>query len=67
MFLSKEGVALEKRGAVMILCIWAPFAMLGYLQQQDLSIYFNSIGLAAAFTILGIDVKDAKNIVLKKK
>ncbi|MCA9360085.1 hypothetical protein KC850_03545 [Candidatus Kaiserbacteria bacterium] len=49
-FFSKNEITLEKQAALVILYIWLTFLMIAYMQDKELSIFFNSAGLGATFT-----------------
>lgn len=64
-FLSKQEVVLEKRVALLILASWLCFMMLSYLQDKDLSIFFNAAGMGAVGNLLGIET--SKLLGIKRK
>ena len=66
LFLSKKGVTLEKRVSLVVLGVWLSFATIGYLQDQELSIFFNAIGSTAFCNLIGVSLADfAANILSK--
>lgn len=66
-FLSKQEVILEKRVALVILVSWLSFMMLSYLQDKELSIFFNAAGMGAVGNLLGIKTSELLTGVIKKK
>lgn len=66
-FLSKHEVALEKRVALVILASWLSFMMLSYLQDKELSIFFNAAGMGAVGNLLGIKTSELVSGIIKKK
>lgn len=56
--LARNEVALEKRVALLILVSWLAFAMLAYLQDKELSVFFNAAGLGAVGNLLGIKASE---------
>ena len=67
LFLSRRQIALDKRIAILILGSWMGFAMIAYLQERELSIFFNSAGLGAVGNLLGIKTGEFVDNVLKRK
>lgn len=66
-FLSKHEVQLEQRVAMVILVSWLSFMMLSYLQNKELSIFFNAAGMGAVGNLLGIKTSEMISGVLRRK
>lgn len=66
-FFSKNEITLEKQVALLILFSWLAFAMIAYLQDKELSIFFNSAGLGAVGNLLGIKTSELVSNVIKRK
>ena len=66
-FFSKNEITLEKQVALLILFSWLAFAMIAYLQDRELSIFFNSAGLGAVGNLLGIKTSELVSNVIKRK
>ena len=66
LLLSKEGVNLDKRVAFLILTSWLSFAMLAYVQDKELSIFFNAAGMGAVGNLLGIKTSEIVRSVTKR-
>ena len=64
--LSKHEVSLEKRVAMLILLCWMSFAMVAFLLDRDLSIFFNSAGLGAVGNLLGIKTSEWFSSFIRK-
>jgi len=63
----KKDVSLEKQVAVIILFSWLAFAMLAYLQDKELSIFFNASGIGAVGNLLGIKTSEMVSGLIKRK
>lgn len=66
-FLSKHEVQLEKRVALVILVSWLSFMMMSYLQDKELSIFFNAAGMGAVGNLLGIKTSELVGSFIKKR
>lgn len=66
LFLSKHDTSLEKQVALLILVSWMAFAMIAYLQNKELSIFFNAAGMGAVGNLLGIKTSELVGGILKK-
>lgn len=58
LFLSRKGVTLEKRVSLIVLGVWLSFATIAYVQERELSIFFNAIGSTAFCNLIGVSVAD---------
>ena len=67
MALSRSEVVFEKRVALAILVGWISFSMLAYLQDKELSIFFNAAGMGAVGNLLGIKTSELVRGFLPKK
>lgn len=65
-FLSKHETSLEKQVALLILASWLSFAMIAYLQDKDLSIFFNAAGMGAVGNLLGIKTSELIGGIIKR-
>lgn len=65
--MSKHEVVLEKRVAMVILVSWLSFMMLSYLQDRELSIFFNAAGMGAVGNLLGIKTSELVSQFLPNK
>lgn len=65
--MSKHEVSLEKRVAVVILGAWLSFMMISYIQDKELSIFFNAAGMGAVGNLLGIKTSELIGGFLKRK
>jgi len=65
--LAKNEVVFEKRVALLILTSWLAFAMLAYLQDRELSLFFNAAGMGAVGNLLGIKTSELIGGFIKKK
>lgn len=66
-FFSKKEITLEKQVALLILFSWLAFAIIAYLQERELSIFFNSAGLGAVGNLLGIKTSEMISGLIKRK
>lgn len=67
-FLLHRGeVAMEKRVAIVILISWLSFMMMSYLQDKELSIFFNAAGMGAVGNLLGIKTSELVAGIIKRK
>ena len=71
MFLTRQGVTLEKRVSMIVLGAWLCLAIIAYLQNRELSIFFNAVGSTAFCNLIGVSLADfATNFLsgkIKKK
>jgi uncharacterized membrane protein YjjB (DUF3815 family) len=67
LFLNRNGVVFEKRIAVLILTSWLSFAMLAYLQDKELSLFFNAAGMGAVGNLLGIKTSELFSSFFNRK
>jgi len=58
LFLSRKGVSLEKRVSLVVLGVWLSFATIAYVQERELSIFFNAIGSTAFCNLIGVSIAD---------
>ena len=65
--MSKHEVTMEKRVAVVILAAWLSFMMLSYLQDKELSVFFNAAGMGAVGNLLGIKTSELVGSFIKRK
>lgn len=65
--LSRNEVVMEKRVAMVILVSWLSFMMLSYLQDKELSIFFNAAGMGAVGNLLGIKTSELVGSIIKRK
>lgn len=65
--MNSKGVTLEKRVAVLLLISWLSFAMIAYLQDKELSLFFNAAGMGAVGNLLGIKTSEMLSSLLKRK
>lgn len=66
-FMTSKGVTLEKRVAVLLLISWLSFAMIAYLQNKELSLFFNAAGMGAVGNLLGIKTSEMISGLIKRK
>lgn len=66
-FMTSRGVTLEKRVAVLLLISWLSFAMIAYLQNKELSLFFNAAGMGAVGNLLGIKTSEMISSIIKRK
>ena len=65
--MQRNGITLEKRVAVLILVSWISFAMIAYIQNKELSIFFNAAGMGAVGNLLGIKTSELVSSFFTKK
>lgn len=66
-FMSRQEVTLEKRVAILLLISWLSFAMIAYLQNKELSLFFNAAGMGAVGNLLGIKTSEMISGLIKRK
>lgn len=67
LILTNKEIKFEKQVALVILTSWMSFAIIAYLQDKELSIFFNSAGLGAVGNLLGIKTAEAIGGIIKRK
>lgn len=65
--LTNREVDFERRVALLILVSWLSFAALAYLQDKELSIFFNAAGMGAVGNLLGIKTGELIGTITTKR
>ena len=64
--LTRRDTTLEKKIAILILVSWLSFAMVAYLQERELSIFFNAAGMGAVGNLLGIKTSEVIGSIINR-
>lgn len=67
LILSRKGLTLEKLVSLIVLGVWLAIATIGYVQDRELSIFFNAVGSTAFCSLIGVSLADFFANVLQKK